>query len=120
MRILGWAAWVDTKTGTEIYSSKETEWADLPDDGIIFIMLYKDEGDGQVENLTRYTHRENMSGVDHYFMAPHSSGMPIYGSNNDSITSIKKRYPGAIIKKGKWIPHELFQQIRMDAIKHGW
>lgn len=120
MRILGWAAWVDTDTGTEIYSSKDTEWADLPDDGIIYIMLYKDEGDGLEENLNRYTHREGMSGVDHYFMAPHHSGASTYGSNNDTKAEIESRYPGAIVKRGKWVPSEVFESIRVAAITHVW
>jgi hypothetical protein len=111
VRILGWAAWVDTETGTEIYSS-----ADLPDDGIIYLMLYKDEGDGQEENVNRYIYKESLDGVDHYFKAPHHSGIPIYASNNEPVEAIMERYPGAVIKKGKWVPHEYFERIRLDAV----
>lgn len=120
MRILGWAAWVDTETGTEIYSSKEIDWADLPDDGIIYIMLYKDEGSGLEENLNQYTHTESQAGYNHYFNAPHHSGLPIYGSNNDPEEVILERYPGASIKKGKWVPHEYYERIATNAILYNW
>lgn len=122
MRILGWAAWFDTSSGVEVFSSKDTAWEDLPDDGVIYIMLYKDEGDGQEANLNadRYTHREGMCGIDQYFMAPHHSGFPVYGSNNDTKEEIESRYPGAIIKRGKWVPAEVFRRVDMEAMKYVW
>jgi len=119
MRILGWAAWVDTETGTEIYSSKDMEWEDLPDDGIIFIMLYKDTGDGQESNISYPTYTESLAGNDYYWKAPHHSGT-IYGSGNDSLAEIKARYPGADIKRGKWVPHSLFEEVSLEALKYVW
>ena len=119
MRILGWTAWVDTGKRVRVYSSKKTKWESLPDDGIIFIMLYKDEGDGLEENISHPTRRESLAGNDYYFQAPHHAGV-VYGSSNDPLEEIATRYPGAIIKRGKWVPHELFEQIRVEAITHVW
>lgn len=119
MNVLGWAAWVDTEDGLKTFDSKEHSWDDIPDDGVVFIMLYKQEGDGQYEGLSRVTHRETMVGVDHYFMAKHREG-DIYGSNNDSMEEIKRRYRGAKIKRGKWVPYEFFEEVRKEAIKYVW
>ena len=119
MIILGWAAWVDTPERVEIYSSKETDWSALPDDGIIFIMLYKDEGDGQESNISYPAYRESLAGNDFYWKAPHHAGT-IYGSGNDPLAEIKRRYPGASIKRGKWVPHQFFEKIRREAIKYLW
>ena len=119
MRILGWAAWVDTAKKVKIYTSKKTKWEDLPDDGIIYIMLYKDEGDGQEANISHPTYRESLAGNDYYWKAPHHSGTT-YGSGNDAIDEIKTRYPGASVLRGKWVPHKLFEKIRIDAIKYIW
>ena len=84
-------------------------------------MLYKDEGDGLEEHLNghRYTHREGMCGIDHYFMAPHHSGTT-YGSNNDTKEEIESRYPGALVKRGKWVPSSVFKKIQMEAMLYVW
>ena len=121
MKILGWRAWVDTPEGVVNYDSKDDKWEDMPDDGVIFIMLYKDDGDGLEENLNghRYTHREGMCGIDFYFKAPHHSGTT-YGSNNDTKEEIESRYPGAIVKRGKWVPASVFDKIQMEAMTYVW
>ena len=104
-----WAAWVDTKTEVKIFNSKDNEWSDIPDDGILGIWLYKG---GDIE--TNLVYREEMTGTDHYWRVPHRDGYT-YGSSNDSVKLIKKRYPGAEIKKGKWVPWETFQKYQKDA-----
>lgn len=119
MRVIGWRAWVDGKKEVLIFDSKEHEWSDIPDDGILYIMLYKDYGDGLVENLN-YEFKEPLSGDTHYFKAPHHSGDDIYASNEESKKSIKKRYPGAEIKKGKWVPLSVMEKVRLEALCYVW
>ena len=106
MKVVGWRVWVD---GEGIYDSHNNTWDSVPSDGIIEMVTYKEGG-----------YREMFSGHDHYFHAPHSKGT-IYGCNNDSMDEIKRRYPGAVIKKGKWIPSEEMAKIQKDiAINYRW
>ncbi len=100
MKVIGWHAWY--ADGSQ-YDSKDLTWCDLPDDGVVVIYLYKEGG-----------YRESMCGFDHYFKAGN-----VYGFNNDSIKEIKKRYPGASVKKGKWVSHEDMERIQQDALEYG-
>ncbi len=119
--ILGWSVWIDTPEGVDQLESRATAWADVPDDGIIYKMLYKNDGDGLEENQNPnlVSRRESMVGVDHYFEAPHADGT-IYGSSNDPAAEIVERYPGAIIKRGKWVPLETFDKVRRLALEYVW
>ncbi len=119
IRTLGWVAWVDTVTGIVRFSSKETPWVDVPDDGIVYKMLYKVVDDGTNRQLNPPNSREEMIGVDHYFEAPHRDGT-IYGSSNESIEVIEARYPGAVVKKGKWVPSETFFDVQKLATDYVW
>lgn len=104
MKVIGWRVWVDDG---RIFTSIN-HWADIPEDGIILMYIYKEGG-----------YREGFSGHDHYFHAPHSEGT-IYGCNDDPIEEIEKRYPGAIVKKGKWVPPEVFERVQKEAVEYEW
>ncbi len=104
MKVIGWRVWVDDEIG--VYDSNDHEWLMIPCDGIILMYVYKEGG-----------YREGFSGHDHYFHAPHKEGI-IYGCNDDSVEEIEKRYPRAIIKKGKWVPSEMMSRIQSEALKY--
>ena len=107
MAVDGWRAYY---TGGREFGSDGHDWADLPDDGVLLLKLYYDEftADGSV----RYTKR--LSGDDHYFHAP---GTDLFGCNNDPIEDIHDRYPGVVVKRGKWTTREEMVAVRERA-KH--
>ena len=103
MKVIGWRAWYadDSK-----YNSKDTKWNDLPDDGVIVIVLYFD-------NKTRRI----MDGSDWYFRARHKSGDFIYGENNDSPEENKKRYGENIsLKRAKWTTEKIMYASQKEAM----
>ena len=65
-----WAAWVDTGTEVKVFNSKEHEWSDIPDDGILGLWLYKG---GEIENNLVWR-TEEMNGSDHYWRVKHRDG----------------------------------------------
>ena len=101
-------AWRAYYTDDRAFASTETPWRDLPDDGVLLVRLYYDEftrgGD------VRYT--KSLSGDDHYFHVP---GTDLFGCNNDPIPEIRARYPGAVVKRGKWTTHAEMQRVKADA-----
>ena len=105
MKEIGWRVWVD---GGLIFDSREHTWEDVPGDGIIEMYVYK-EGD----------YRESLCGHTYYYIAPHLEGF-IYDSDNDPPDKIKKRYPGAIVKRGKRVPSEVMFRIQKEAAEYKW
>lgn len=108
MKVIGWRIWY--ADGTSI-SSRESSWEDAPDDGVLFVMVYRDGG-----------YRMTMLGNDWYFRAPdiHGFGM-IYGhQNGDTKAEILRRYPGAVIKRGKWVSDEHMEKVNAEALAAVW
>lgn len=91
--ICQWVAWY---TGQREFTSKDTAWADLPDDGVLGMALFETTAkpDG---NCTR----RHMSGSDWYFRWEGPDGV-IYGENDSAAEDNAGRYPGAVFKRGKW------------------
>lgn len=105
MKVLGWRFYID---GGFVFDSRNNNWNEVSSDGVIIGYLYKEQG-----------YKEEMCGSDRYFQAPHSEGI-IYGHSNDSEQEIKKRYPGAVVKRGKWVPPEVFSRIQKEAVEYQW
>lgn len=111
-KIIGWAVWYDDGT---MLTSKETTWESLPDDGVIEIVLYKSDGSRRI-----------MDAHDWYFRAPNRY-LPgwedgwIYG--HDTYTTkeeIQRRYPGASIKRGRWVSEERMHEFSNRALAFKW
>jgi len=110
MKVIGWRAWY--ADGSK-YNSKDTKWSDLPDDGVIVVMLYFDE-----KKPSGNPKRRIMDGSDWYFQAKHESGDFIYGENNDSPEENKKRYGEDIsLKKGKWTAEKIMYASQKEAME---
>ena len=114
--IIGWRTWVDTPKGVVTFDSKLNAWTDVLDDGVLYKMLYGDTK--QEPNLNR-KFREQQQGIDSFFEAPHRDGT-IYGSSNETVAEIEARYPGAVVKRGKWVPEETLRNVVAEAIKYDW
>ena len=104
MRVIGWKAWY---TEQRKFDSRQTAWADLPDDGVLLLMLYFDSRDGQ-----KRPKRMIMSGNDYYF----SDGDQLFGSSNQDPDAIRERYPTCAVKQGKWTTYPDIERVNSEAI----
>ena len=106
-KVLGLIVWYDD--GQVFRVVNEAEWAALPDDGLVEAVIYFDDG-----------RRNTLGAMDWYFYAPHPDG-PIYGSDiYTTPDEIRRRYPGAIVKRGKWVPEETMARITAEALAAKW
>ena len=100
MNVTAWKAWYteDRQFASDIAPGFDTvDWVDLPDDGVLLVVLYMDETGGHGK-----PYRQILSGSDWYFTAQSENGL-MYMSNNDSPEENKLRYPGCILKRGKGV-----------------
>lgn len=104
MEVAGWRIWYDN--GMVFWGTTFSDWEKLPEDGVLFLVLYQDKDTSQ-----GIPYMQRLSGHDHYFATP--SG--IYGSSNDEIDSIHERYEDPSIKRGRWAPLEVFEAVRAEA-----
>jgi len=107
MKVIGWRVWYADGSKCD---SAATKWKDLPDDGVLIIVLYFDEKRSDGKPLRRIN-----SGVDWYFRVKGPKGF-IYGQNNDTPEENKKRYGKDIsLKRGKWADDATMQQAEREA-----
>lgn len=105
MKLMGWVVWDELN---QVFDSRQHTWADVPNDGILEMILYKEGG-----------YREMLGGLDYYFKADHRDG-DIYASTNDLPAIIESRYTNPIIKRGKWVPTETFTRIQQESKDFLW
>lgn len=84
--------------GGRVFDSDSTEWKALPYDGVQVVVVYLDPGE------------RILSGHDYYFKAG-----DVIGGNSDSPSSIRKRYPGVSIKRGRWTSDGEITEIKQRA-----
>jgi hypothetical protein len=105
--VLTWKAWY---RGGQAYCATGHEWADLPDDGVLGVVVVFDEkSPGTEVQLRRF-----VSGSDLYWACEIDGHFTIcQGAWEDKP---HKRYPGAEIKKGVWTSDEEMQRVN-DEMK---
>jgi hypothetical protein len=108
MDILAWKAWY---SGGRAFCSTGTDWADLPDEGVLGIVVVFDEVSPAGTRLHRF-----VSGTDLYWMVD-ILGHPTIcqGSHDDKP---ERRYPGASIKKGVWTSDEEMARVNDEMANH--
>lgn len=89
--VIGWLA---VYAGGSVYTSEDGPWETLPEDGILGVVLCENTR----TEAGAYT-RQILSGNDHYFHVPPD----VWGSSDDPADEIRRRYPGAWVKRGKWV-----------------
>jgi len=97
--VIGWRCWYDSGS---VYDSTGTSWSELPNDGVLVVMLYRRDGTRRV-----------MSGNDYYWTSQHKEGV-VYGQSNEYPDPA--RYPGALVKRGRMAPDHVMQQADADAM----
>lgn len=114
--IIGWRAWYEIADGWIVYDSNMMAWEDLPDDGMLALRWYEDT---EKPNNPGIPNGLKLTGVDYYFMAPGPQG-EIMGGDIDRREinvkeEIKQRYPGAVVKRGKWTDPDTFDSAWQDV-----
>ena len=104
IKVRGWKIWYEDLT---TYSSNNGLFAVAPDDGIIYMYVYIQDGDRR--------RRVNHAGVDNYF----GDDKGMFGSNNDPRASNLIRYPDCSFKRGKWVHPARYEAIRLMAADDG-
>ena len=90
--VIGWRAWFEKE---QIFDSKTHNWENIPDDGVLIIVQYHKI----IHPNTKERYRRTWSGVDYYWTTPESK-LEVFCGDESPI----ERYPGAVIKRGKWVP----------------
>ena len=113
MKAIGWKAWVETDADPfyEVHSSGLIDWALLPD-RIQVVMLYLDEND-KVEDKPN---RRICSGTDRYWWYKGVDGDWSIYHGNEPVAQVLKKYPGAIIKEGKWTSDKVITTVTALAM----
>ena len=106
MRAIGWHAWY---TDNREFDSKHIAWDDLPSDGLAIVVVFMGDLTPEEEPGT-YT--QTYHGYDYYWTIP-GTPLEVFYAHDDP----KGRYPGASVKRGKWMPTEEFEQYAEDARK---
>jgi hypothetical protein len=100
--VLAWKAWY---RGGQAFCSTGREWDELPDEGVLgIVVLFDETGPGSNIPLRRM-----VSGSDLYWACEIDGHWTIcQGAHEDRP---EKRYPGAIIKRGVWTSDEEMQRV---------
>lgn len=107
--IVGWKAWYSD--GKKYGGKTLSDWKQLPDDGLLIVMLYYNRF--STDGTLRY--KRIMMGNDFYWCHPGNMDN-IYAQGDEGETEIKKRYPQASIKRGAWTDDAHFQMIIDQAM----
>ena len=105
MNVLAWKAWY---RGGQAYCSTGREWASLPDEGVLAVVVVFDE----CCPTSGVQLRRMISGSDLYWTCE-IDGHETFcqGSHEDKP---RRRYPGAIIKRGIWTSDEEMQRVNEE------
>ena len=105
MDVIAWKAWY---RGGQAYCSPGTTWEDLPDEGVLGVMIAFDEFAPRSETRLR----RQMSGSDLYWSCELLGKFTLcQGQHEDKP---EKRYPGCSIKRGAWTSDEEMQRVNDD------
>lgn len=115
MNAMGWRVWVedfDLAAGYRVYRGVQEDWALLPNDGVLCVMIYFDDNAPSGMPLRRIA-----TSSDSYFMFIGPDGHWAIGDNNETVAEVLIRYPGAIVKRGKWTSDQIMQRVSGVAME---
>lgn len=103
--IIGWRIWYEHN---RVFESRTFQWKDLPDDGLIIVILYENKrlksGKGH--------YRRICANKSYYWIVPPNSLDVFYDDENPV-----ERYPGAIVKRGKWVPYAEYEAVMQKSME---
>lgn len=91
--------WRAYYTDNRQFDSDEYDWSDLPDDGVLGVKLWFEDG------------HQCVYGFDWYFHVPDTN---LFAGNNDTLHEIRDRYGDVILKRGKWIPSDDWRRVKKE------
>ena len=108
-RIVALAVWYEEGPPHEfVEPNLDIEWLVLPEDGLQAIKgLYN-----HVNPSNEVPYAFSLSGCDWYFMTP--DGI-VGGDTNTTKEEIERRYPGAVVKRGKWTSPANIDRINAEV-----
>ncbi len=107
-RVVAIRAWY--ADGARYHSSGESLerfWDELPEAGVLAVMLYED-----ARGPAGHPTRRLLCGRDNYFMAPGGT----YGVTDDAPDRIAARHPGALIKRGRLVADAQYEAALAEAM----
>jgi hypothetical protein len=105
-QVVGWRIWY---ADGKCYSSAETDWAVLPDDGALIVMVYFSDDTKRI-----------MSGGDYYWKWVTDDGEIAYGRSDAERPPDPARYPGVVAIRGKWASDVRFSAAEEAAHRSTW
>lgn len=116
--IIAWKAWFVTVPMQEAplsYTSDDCDWAELPNDGCLGVVLFEDS-----KKPDGYRNRTILSTYDYYFKSGN-----VYGSDNDVRErnvqqEIKDRYVDPVIIRGIWTDEETMHEVQQQMRNAEW
>lgn len=120
MNIIGWRAFYtedrEYENGDDLLESFKT----LPNDGLLSVVLYLDRNrpDGHpYREIVSCPAEFSKSPYSHdYCFAVQSENGPMFMFDPGPPKDIKKRYPGAIVKRGKGVDPDTFKQVQAKVM----
>jgi hypothetical protein len=110
MEMIRWRAWY---RGGGVFDSEETEWADLPDDGLLIVAILFNEYSRGGERYRRI-----MMGSDWCWLCE-LEGRWTLCEGNETKEEILERYPDAVLKRGAWTSDEELDRVRTESLEWG-
>ncbi|MHA2279266.1 MAG: hypothetical protein ACXAC5_00020 [Promethearchaeota archaeon] len=103
--IIGFRAWYEN---SQVFDSKTITWENLPDDGLIVVILYENKrlrsGDG---------HYRRICSNKNYYWIVLPNLLDVFYDDDNPV----ERYPGAIVKRGKWVPYAEYEAVTKEAME---
>ena len=115
--VVAWRAWY---ADGGVYQSEEMDWSDLPNDGVVYVTLFYKETTPDGQATRRFMVGEwyfRWVALDDSVVYGHTtcSKLPNGELVSESVESILERYPGAEVKRGKWVSDEMMERIHQEA-----
>lgn len=107
--VVGFRIWyVD---GTIATGTTRADWEQLPDDGVLIVMLYYNRFDTGGDSRYRRVLMSN----DHFWHAPGTMDA-IFGQSDDAPHVITAKYEQAHVKRGKWTDDAHYKTVVAAAM----
>lgn len=120
MNIIAWRAFYSEDREFENGPDLLASFGDLPYDGLLSVALYYDESrpDGHpYRDIVSCLVEHAKSPYSHdYCFAVQSEAGPMFMFDAGPPAEIRRRYPGAIVKRGKGVDPETFKRVQQKVM----
>lgn len=107
---LGWRAFYDDLS---VYCSREHRWEYMPEDGVLVVMIY-------MRDVATGSPRNRIVEASFYYLQEQPGRDPIIGQSETSLEDVRRRYPRASVKIGRWTDDVTWHRVEKTAIESKW